>query len=745
MGRAKTIARRTFLVGSVAIAGGVAFGVYQARKTPANPLKPGPGAATLNPFVLINQDGVTIIAPRAEMGQGVQTTLAALVAEELDVAWQDITVLHGPPAQAYYNGALISAALPYPDYDLTGFQRGVADNLAVMGKILGLQVTGGSTSMRDGFEKQRRAGASAREALKQAAADRLGINPGDLRTENGRVIAPDGTALTYHELAEDAALLDAPEVELRPASTWKYVGKSMPRLDMVGKVTGTAQFGIDTVAEGMVFATLRMNPRLGAGMVRFDASAAERMAGVIKVIDLGGGIAVVARNTWLAFQAAEAVKIDWQDAPYPPENAALMEAIAAAFEQKPDSTLRDDGDVDTVVDGTEITAEYRAPWLTHATMEPMNATAHFTGDALEIWAGNQAPIVVQQKTAKICGLDQDQVTVHTPFMGGGFGRRGESDFATYAAQIAKEMPGTPVKVTWTREEDMRHDFYRPAAMARFRGVVKDGEALVLEGRIAAPSTTRQAALRISGMVPPGKDKGLVEGAFDQPYGIPNFRISGHIADLSVPIGYWRSVGYSYNGFFFDSFIDEMAHAAGRDPLEFRLQLIAREHGPSAGCLRAVAEMCEWTGQTAGNVGRGVGFTYSFGTPVAQVVEVVDEAGEIRIRKVWIACDVGTALDPRNIAAQMMGGAIFGLSAAAGEEISFAGGEVQQWNYPDYDLLRMHNAPEVAVRVLETNPHLGGVGEPGTPPAMPALANALFDLTGTRARSLPLSKSFPLKL
>ncbi|WP_377513062.1 molybdopterin cofactor-binding domain-containing protein [Octadecabacter sp. R77987] len=743
MGRVRTIARRTFLVGSVAIAGGVAFGVYLARKTPPNPLQPAEGEATLNPFILINQDGVTIIAPRAEMGQGVHTTLAALVAEELDVAWDDITVLHGPPAQAYYNGALLGAALPYPEYDLTDFQHGVADNLAVMAKIMGLQVTGGSTAMKDAFEKQRHAGASAREALKQAAANRLGLDAGDLRTQNGQIIAPDGTTLAYHAVAEDAAALDAPEVALRPASEWKYVGKSMPRVDMVGKVTGTATFGIDTVADGMVFATLRMNPRLGAGMTSFDAVAARAMEGVIDVIDLGRGIAVVARNTWLAFQAADAVEVEWEDAPYPADSAALMDVIAASFDLKPDSTLRDVGDVDTPVDGTEITARYHVPWLAHATMEPMNATAHFTGDALTIWAGNQAPIIVQQKCAEVCELDQEQVTVHTPFMGGGFGRRGEADFAVYAAQIAKALPDTPVKVTWTREEDMRHDFYRPAAMARFRGVVKDGEALLLEGKIAAPSTTRQSAMRIAGFAPPGADKGHVEGSFDQPYGIPNFRISGHIADLSVPIGFWRSVGNSYNGFFFDSFIDEMAHAAGRDPLEFRLQLIAREDAPSAGCITAVAEMCAWTGQTAGNVGRGVGFTYSFGTPVAQVVEVVDTDGEIRINKVWIACDVGTALDPDIIKAQMMGGAIMGLSAAAGEEISFADGEVQQWNYPDYDPLRMHNAPAVDVRVLETNPHLGGVGEPGTPPAMPALANALFDLTGTRARELPLSKSFNL--
>ena len=742
MSRIGKIVRRTFLIGTAAIAGGVAFGVYQVRKPAPNPLSPGEGETALNPFVLIDQQGVTVIAPRAEMGQGVRTTLAALVAEELDLAWEDIRVIHGPPGQAYFNSALLGLGLPFRDYAVGDFQHGLKETVGEVGKLFSLQVTGGSTSMIDGFERMREAGATARETLKLAAAERLGVGVDRLGTRDGAVIAPDGTAIPYPQLAEAAALIDPPAVTLRDPSTWKYLGKSMPRVDMVEKSTGTAEFGIDVRVPGMKFAALRVNPKLGGKMISADTAEAEAMPGVEKVIRLDNGIAVVASNTWLAMQAAEAARIEWENAPYPATTDAIFAKIAASFDTEANSTMRDDGDVTQAVEGgTEVTAEYTVPFLAHATMEPMNATAHFTGDALTVWCGNQAPVIVQQKCAEAAGLDPDAVTLHTTYLGGGFGRRGEYDYAVYATRVAVEMPGTPVKLTWSREEDMRHDYYRPGAMARFRGVVRDGTAVTLDGAIAAPSVSHQSSMRLAGFVPPGPDKGHVEAAFDQPYAIPNYRISGHLTDLAVPIGFWRAVGSSFNGFFFDSFIDEMAHAAGADPLDFRVKLIEREHAPSAGTLRRVAEMSGWTGKTPDGVGRGVGFSYSFGTPVAEVVEVVDEDGAIRIARAWIACDVGIALDPAIVRAQMESGLIFGLSAAMSGKITFADGEVEQWNYPDYDALRMHNAPRIEVDVLETNAHLGGAGEPGTPPAMPALANAVFDLTGTRARQLPLSHQF----
>ncbi|WP_377189932.1 xanthine dehydrogenase family protein molybdopterin-binding subunit [Ruegeria meonggei] len=738
------ILRRTFLIGSAAVVGGVAFGAYYVSRPAPNPLKPGEGEAALNPFVLIDQNGVTLFAPRAEMGQGVKTTWAALIAEELDVDLDQVTVLHGPAAAAYYNSAMMGESLPNKGYDISNFQHNLAEALGVVGRVLSLQVTGGSTSMKDGFERMRLAGASARETLKQAAANRLGVDPSALKTASGFVIAPDGDKIAYTELAIEAAVIEAVEAPLRAPSEWRYLGRTQPRLDMAGKVTGTAEFGVDVRLPGMKFAAVRMNPKLGGVMNSYDDSAAKTMPGVEKVVNLGTGVAVVANNTWLANQAVEAIDVDWGDAPYPSETDEIFSHIAKAFDDAPNSTMRDDGDVTTLPDGaSEITAEYKVPYLAHATMEPMNATALFTGNALELWCGNQAPTLIQMRVASVANLDTEAVQIHTTYLGGGFGRRGEFDFGEIATKVAMAMPNVPVQTTWSREEDMRHDFYRPGAMARMRGAVKDGQAVLIDGQVAAQSCAQQAVNRYTGLPAAGADKVLVEAFFNQPYAVPNYRMSGHVVDLDIPVGFWRSVGNSHNGFFHETFIDELAHAAGRDPLDFRLELAKSEHAPSAGCLEAVREMSNWTGQTAKGVGRGVALTYSFGTPVAQVIEVVDEDGTIRINKAWIACDMGLALDPDNVKAQMFGGMMYGLSAACFGEITFSEGEVEQFNFPDYDAIRMHTAPQVEVRVLETNRHMGGAGEPGTPPSMPALGNALFDLTGERARTLPLINQFNL--
>jgi isoquinoline 1-oxidoreductase beta subunit len=743
MARWGQIARRTFLIGATAVAGGVAFGVWQYRRDLPNPLTPEPGAVTLNPWIIIDQTGVTLIAARAEMGQGVYTTLPALLAEELDVDWHQIRVIHGPAAQAYYNAGLMSHALPTTDYDRTAWQEMMVEAMSILPKMIGLQVTGGSTSTLDAYDRLRHAGATARETLKQAAADRLGVPIGRLETREGQVIAPGGVTIRYQDLAEDAARLDPPrQVDLRPASQWRYLGRAMPRLDMVEKVTGTAGFAIDKRLPGMRFATLRMTPHLGGVMRSHDATAAMAMAGVDRVIDLGHGIAVVAQNTWIAMQAAQAVAIEWGPAPYPDTSQEMMGVIRAALDAPANSKLRDDGDVeglDTQPEDRVITAEYSVPWLAHATMEPMSAAAHFTGDSLQIWAGSQAPGFAEAAAAQAVGLSAEQVQCHVTYLGGGFGRRGESDFIVLAARVAHAMAGTPVLVTWSREEDMRHDFYRPAAAARMRGVLRDGAALALDGRVAAPSVTRQSMARMTGSAPPGPDKGHVEGMFNQPYAIPHYRVTGHLADLAVPVGFWRSVGNSFNAFFMESFIDEMAIAADRDPLAFRLALAAREHAPSAGVLRAVAEMSGWDGPRAAGTGRGVAMTHSFHTPVAVVIEVAERDGAIALRRAWMACDVGTALDPSIIEAQMIGGLVYGLSAAMMEEISFAGGVVEQGNFTDYDALRLNQMPPVEVRILQSTGHIGGVGEPGTPPAAPALANAIFDLTGRRIRDLPLNK------
>lgn len=739
------IARRTFLVGSLAVAGGVAFGVWKIRQPVANPLRPDQGAA-LNPFLIIDQDGVTVVTGRAEMGQGAQTTLAAMVAEELDVDWAQVRVTHGPADPAYYNTALAEAGLPFADYTLDGWRLSLAEGLGSASKLMGLQITGGSTSTRDGFARLRHAGASAREALKLAAAERLGVAAAQLTTEGGAVVAPDGTRLPYADLAVAAAQIEAPQVDPRAPAEWKLLGRSLPRPDSWAKVTGTATYGVDVRLPGMKFASPRMSPRLGGTMVRFDPAPALTIPGVERVIDLGTGVAVVARNTFAAMQGAEAVVVEWGPAPYPPTTDAIFDVIAAALDGDANSTLRDDGDVDAALVGDGvIEAEYRLPFLAHSTMEPMNATALFTGDRLELWSPNQTPRVQAQAAGAAVGLDEDQVIVHTTLLGGGFGRRLESDYSVLAARVAQAMPGTPVQLTWSRAEDMTHDFYRPGVVARLRGRVDGGQAVAFDARIAAPSVLMQAGPRMLGLPVSGPDKATVEGAFDQPYAIPNYRVQGYLADLAIPLGFWRSVGNSHNGFIHEGFLDELAVAAGQDPLAFRLALMRPASEVAANVLETVGRLSGWDQPKAPGTGRGVAFTWSFGTPVAQVIEVADQGGRIRLTRAWIVCDPGRALDPGIVQQQMESGLIYGLSAAILGEITFADGEVQQRNFPDYDALRMSGVPQIETFIHQVHGRMGGVGEPTTPPAAPALVNAIYDLTGVRARTLPLQGQFDFVL
>lgn len=737
MGKLKTFTRRAFLVSSVAVTGGVAFGAYLMSQTPDNPLAEAPGA--LNPWVVINSDGITLVAPRAEMGQGVMTTLAALIAEELDVDLDALNVIHGPPAQAYFNSAaVVERHYSESQHQPSGFGAIMAQAFP---KVISLQITGGSTSAIDAYSRMRLVGASARATLLQAAANQLGTGLDLLKTENGHVVAPDGTRIPYADLALVAASLEPAQTpRLKSPEEWRYIGKSQPRKDQTPKATGTAKFGIDVRLPGMRFASVRMTPRLGGQMISFDASTAENMDGVEKILNLGDGVAVVASNTWLAIEAVNAINITWGDAPYPHENEAIFAKIADAFNTDPNVTLREDGELATAP--TSFEAEYRVPYLAHATMEPMNSTVLFKDGTLEIWSPNQAPVMVRDRCAKLAGVDSDNCTVHTPFLGGGYGRRAMVDFAEIATRVAMQMPGVPVQTTWSREEDMRHDFYRPGAIARMRGHVEDGKITTLDGQMAAPSVMAQAMKLFTGFDLAPADPTLTEGAHDQPYAIANHRLRGHSADVSIPVGFWRSVGNSQNAFFYDSFLDELAHEASVDPLEFRLRHMRGEHAPSATALETVRDMSGWTGKTPDGVGRGVGFCFSFGTAVAEVVEVQQDAdGLIRISDMWIAADLGLILDPLNVEAQLTGGAIFGLSAAIHGEITFAGGMAEQENFPDYDALRMASTPRFHVELLQNMERMGGVGEPGTPPAAPALANALYDLTGTRARQLPLGTQF----
>lgn len=753
MGRAMKYTRRAFLGLGVLAAGGLAVGYYFYRRPYPNPLEAelAEGEATFNPYVKIAADNtITIIAPRAEMGQGIQTTLAALVAEELDVEPGDVEVVHGPSSAAYYNQAMMQMGGPFPWFDDSFMANTVRGATGVVSKFLGLQVTGGSSATVDAYQKMREAGCAAREVIKLAAAERWGVGADTLQTAGGVVTNPaGGETLTYGELAAAAAQLDPPDtLSLRPRSEWRLLGKPLDRVEGVEKVTGGRIFGIDVELPDMLHATVKMSPRFGVGAASVDKASAMAVQGVLDVVDIetttGKGFGIVAENTWAAFQGADALDVTWEDAPYAGDDEAQGELFRAALNNGEAFEFGGAGDVEAAfaeADPSEIVeAEYAVPFIAHATMEPMNATARYAEGKLELWLGTQAPGIAQMACADLLGIESEDIIVNTTHLGGGFGRRGEVDFALYAAAIAATTDGRPVKVTWSREEDTRHCGYRPRAEARMRAVIRNGEAIAVDFREAAPAIIKSVIGRTFPSLPaPADDDAMLDGLFNQPLGIANKRYQGVVVDLPIPVGFWRSVGNSQNGYFHECFLDEMAEKAGQDPLSFRLALLqAPEHAPARAVLEKAADMAGWGSDPGPGRGRGIAHMLSFGTWVAEVVQVRDEGGAVRIEKVWCAADPGEVLDPRNFEAQMISGINYGLSQALGERISFADGEVQESNFHDFDAMRMHQAPEIEVAILETSPKMGGAGEPGTPPAVPALANAVYALTGQRVRSMPLS-------
>ncbi|MBB6122727.1 xanthine dehydrogenase family protein molybdopterin-binding subunit [Sphingobium subterraneum] len=736
----RTFGRRAFLVGSIAVAGGVAFGYYVVRKPHDNPLLDDLGAdeATFNPWVKISPTTITLITPHVDLGQGVASMQAALIAEELDLELGQFTTASGKPSPAYYNTAMANDTVPFRSTD-HGFEaeamRGV---MGAAVKVMGMQSTGGSSSTADSFDKLRAAGAVARETLKQAASNRTQIPVARLRTAAGAVILPNGSKIPYTDLAKEAAKIPAvTQVTLRPPSQWRLIGKPMERLDIVAKSTGTQIYGIDVDFEDMLYAAVKVSPRIGAGLVRYDASAAKQMRGVKRILDIPNGVAVIADNTWRAFQAANAIIFEWA-ASKAPEQAEHWKEVGRSFtEERLDKEWRNDGDVAQAMKQEKIvSAEYRAPYVAHQPLEPLNAVIRVTGDRVDIWTSHQAPGVAQQKIAEVTGLPVEGVRLHNQYAGGSFGHRLEFDYIILAAEIGRQMKNKTIKLTFSREEDFVHDYPRQISMARPRGSVKNGRVESYDLPIAAVSAARSYTKRL-GMPVPGPDLMLAAGAWDMPYNIPNFRVTAYAVPEIVPTSSWRSVGASTSGFFADAFLDELIHAAGADPMAERLRLV--NDISARRVLEAVAKMSKWGSALGPNRGRGVAMVTAFGVPVAEVIEVLATPEGVKIEKVYVAAEVGRIVDPVNFENHVQGAVVWGLGHAMNCEITYSNGQIQQENYHAHEAMRLHQCPEIIVQGLENGGEIKGIGEPPVPPAAPALANAIFAATGKRIREMPFNK------
>lgn len=742
MARAGTILRRTFLVGSAALAGGVAFGVYAVRRPHKNPLEDqlADGETTFNPWVKIGPERITLIAPHADIGQGVRSLQAALIAEEMDLDFGQFDVEPGPPAAAYWNTASAEEAVPFQPTDKGFVAESARTVVGSVLKLVGLQITGGSSTAPDSFDKLRIAGAVARETLKAAAAREHGIAVSELRTKSGAVILPDGSALPYTSLAAAAAAIEpATDVTPRDPARWRLLGRPMQRLDVVAKSTGTMEFGIDLAKDGMRYATVRFNPRQGGALNGYDAKAAESMPGVERVLEVSNGVAVIADNTWNAFQAAAAIDCDWGPAPYPAEMDEHWKALADSFvEDRLDREWRHDGDVPLALAdrGDPLELEYRAPYVAHAPLEPLNALILNSGDRVDIWVAHQIPRVVQDKVADLTGVDAGSVYVHNLYGGGSFGHRLEFENVHYAAEIAAQMQGVPIKLTFEREEDTAHDYPRHPGIARATGLVTEDGVDTLDLSIAAPSVMASQVSRM-GMPAAGPDAQIAAGAWVAPYAIPNFRVRAYRAPELAPVSSWRSVGASSAGFFMESAMDELIVAAGKDPLMERLRLVRDPVARQV--LEAVGEMSNWGSATREGSALGVALVTSFGVPTAEVVEVSTSANGIRIDRVWVAADVGRVLDPVNFENQVQGGVIWGLGHAINSEITYADGMAEQRNFHHFPALRLSQCPQIEVRGLENGAAVKGIGEPPVPPAAPALANAIFAATGERLRAMPFNR------
>jgi isoquinoline 1-oxidoreductase subunit beta len=746
MGKIENLSRRAFLVGSAAIAGGIAFGSYSdpaqaAAAADGNPLAAGlgPNSVTFNPWVEISPDKITLIAQHADIGQGVGSAQVILIAEEMDLDPGQFEIRFAGPSPAYFNTGFKEEFAPFMAADQSpAAEEARAATLEYLRKT-GLQMTGGSSTIPDTYEKCRVAGAVARETLKAAAAKRSGIAVADIRTQSGDVILPDGTKIPYVQLAAEASTIP-PVLDVKPRdpSTWRLVGKPMTRLDIKSKVMGEMKFGIDQKMDGMLYASVKLNPAKGQPLQSYDASKALKMPGVKKVLEIKNGVAVVATNSWYAMKAVAAIDCKWAPSTYPAEQAGHWKVLENSF--KPEflgKEWRKVGDVDAALKtGKLVEAEYRAPYVAHQPLEPLNGIGIVTDKGMEIWVGHQSPQFVQSIAANAIGLKPEQVTFHNQWTGGSFGHRLEYENVRVLAEIANQMKGTPIKLVFSREEDFIQDIPRQIAIARHRGKVENGKIVAADLKLASTAPLN-GLLERSGIPSKDPDAQLAAGHWNVYYDIPNFRATTYEARGLSPSTTWRSVGASTAGFFTESFIDEMIHAAGLDPMKARIEMCAVPHYRKL--LETLAEMSDWKGPLGNGKGRGVAFVEAFGTPTAEVVEVTATDKGIRIDKVWVAVDVGKVVDPINFENQVQGGVIWGLGHAINCELTYAKGGVQQTNYHHHEAMRIYQCPVIEVRGLENDPKVRGVGEPPVPPAAPALANAIFAATGKRIREMPFNK------
>ena len=713
------------------------------------------GDVALNGWIKIAADGAVVLAmPRSEMGQGVHTALAMLVAEELDVPLSRVRLEQAGADSIYGNVAMLVASLPFHPLDSEGENKPTQIKMGVwlVGKVareLGLNATGGSSSIADLWEPLRMAAATARASLVQAAATTWKVPASDITVTAGVMKHASGQSAHYGQMVAAASGSTPSGIQTKSRENWKLIGQPAPRTDIPAKVTGQATFGLDVRLPGMLFAAVQMCPMLGGSAASMDTKDALALKGVSKVVPLdawGGGtagLAVVGQTTWHARQGVQAVKVQWQA---PATGALDTQRIQAdllkALNEDSGFTFHEQG-VPTQAEKaatTRIDALYQAPYLAHVTMEPMNCTAQVKDGKVEIWVSTQVPQMARDMAAKVAKVDKEQVTVHVTQLGGGFGRRLDVDFVGQAVQVAMACEGQPVQLSWSREEDMKHDFYRPMHLAKFQASLDEkGEVTSLRiksaGDAITPRWMARAAPHLSGPIDM-PDKTTSEGLFDLPYGFASQHMS-HVATQSgVPVGFWRSVGHSHNAFFSESFIDELAAATNQDPLAFRLKLL-KDAPRYAAVLQLVADKAGWGTPLPAGRSRGIALHKSFGSIVAQVAEVSLANGQIRVHRVVCAIDCGTVVNPGTVAQQMESSVVYALSAALFGKIDIVGSVVQQSNFSDAPMLTLSQTPVVETHIVPSTRHPAGVGEPAVPPLAPAVGNALFALTGKRQRALPL--------